>query len=134
GIVSHEEGEDPRPIIAAADPAKVVTADYSRPYETHARMEPINASVHVQEDRIDVWSPTQDQAAPIRIVADQLGVDTKLIHVHTRFLGGAFGGNGGGNTAVTRQAAEISRQFGRPAKVIWNREEDINHDKQRPPH
>jgi isoquinoline 1-oxidoreductase beta subunit len=54
--------------------------------------------------------------------------------VHTVFIGGAFGGNGGGNTAVTRQAAVISQQLGRPAKVIWSREEDIRQDKQRPPH
>src|SRR3546814_152265 len=97
-------------------------------------MEPINATVHVTDERIDVWSPTQDQAAPIKIVADQLGRDTKDIYVRTGFLGGAFGGNGGGNTAVTRQAAVISDQFRRPAKVIWTREEDISQDKQRPPH
>jgi len=48
------------------------------------------------------------------------------------FLGGGFGGNGGGGTAVTRQAAEISRQVGRPVKVIWPREEDLTQDKQRP--
>src|SRR3546814_8607481 len=117
-------------MIAASDPSRLVSADYHRPYETHARMEPINATVHVTDERIDVWSPTQDQAAPIKIVADQLGRDTKDIYVRTGFLGGAFGGNGGGNTAVTRQAAVISDQFRRPAKVIWTREEDIRQDKQ----
>ena len=48
------------------------------------------------------------------------------------FLGGGFGGNGGGGTGVTRQAAEISKQVGKPVKVIWSREEDIAQDKQRP--
>jgi isoquinoline 1-oxidoreductase beta subunit len=134
GEVSHEEGGDAVAMIAAADPSRVLEAEFHRPYETHARMEPINATVFVTDARIDIWSPTQDQAAPLKIVADQLGRDPKDIYVNTVFLGGAFGGNGGGNTAVTRQAAVISNQFRRPAKVIWTREEDINHDKQRPPH
>jgi isoquinoline 1-oxidoreductase beta subunit len=134
GEISKEAGSDPRPMIAAADPKRVVTAEYHRPFETHARMEPINATVHVTDTRVDVWSPTQDQALPIEIVAEQLGRDTKQVYVNTVFLGGAFGGNGGGNTAVTRQAAIISNQFKRPAKVIWAREEDIAQDKQRPPH
>jgi isoquinoline 1-oxidoreductase beta subunit len=77
---------------------KVVTASYQRPFETHARMEPINATVHVQGDRVDVWSPTQDQSAAITLVADQLGVDPKTVYAHTMFLGGGFGGNGGGGT------------------------------------
>jgi isoquinoline 1-oxidoreductase beta subunit len=134
GEVTHQSGGDVPAMIAAADPARIVSAEYQRPYETHARMEPINATVHVTDNRIDVWSPTQDQAAPIQIVAEQLGRDPRQIHVNTVFIGGAFGGNGGGNTAVTRQAAVISERFRRPAKVIWSREEDINHDKQRPPH
>jgi isoquinoline 1-oxidoreductase beta subunit len=96
-------------------------------------MEPINATVSVTDERIDVWSPTQDQTAPIRIIADHLGRDTREIFVHTAFLGGAFGGNGGGATAVTKQAAEISNRLRLPVKVIWTREEDILHDKQRPP-
>jgi isoquinoline 1-oxidoreductase beta subunit len=134
GAVTHESGGNVLAMIAAANPARVVRAEYHRPYETHARMEPINATVHVTADRVEVWSPTQDQAAPIQIVAEQLGRDPRQIHVNTVFIGGAFGGNGGGNTAVTRQAAMISDRFHRPAKVIWTREEDINHDKQRPPH
>jgi isoquinoline 1-oxidoreductase subunit beta len=130
GLLSGKEDAMAAEIIASAK--KRVTASYQRPFETHARMEPINATVHVQPDRVDVWSPTQDQSAAILLVANQLGVDPKNVYAHTMFLGGGFGGNGGGGTAVTRQAAEISRQVGRPVKVIWPREEDLTQDKQRP--
>ncbi len=131
GDVSNEVGGDVLGILDASD--RIVTAEYHRPYETHARMEPINATVHVTDERVDVWSPAQDQALPLKVVADQLQRDTRDVFVHTTFIGGAFGGNGGGATAVTRQAAEISRHVGRPVKVIWTREEDIMQDKQRPP-
>jgi isoquinoline 1-oxidoreductase beta subunit len=79
-----------------------------------------------------VWSPTQDQSAAVLLVADQLKVDPKIVFAHTMFLGGGFGGNGAGGTGVTRQAAEISKQVGRPVKVLWSREEDLAQDKQRP--
>ncbi len=124
--------DDLKAIEAVQTGKKVVTADYERPFETHARMEPINATVHVQKDRVDVWSPTQDQSAAVLLVADQLKVDPKIVFAHTMYLGGGFGGNGGGGTGVTRQAAEISKQVGRPVKVLWSREEDIAQDKQRP--
>jgi isoquinoline 1-oxidoreductase beta subunit len=129
GLVSKD---DPKALEIIANAKKVVKADYQRPFETHARMEPINATVHVQADRVDVWSPTQDQSAAVLLVADQLGRDPKDVYAHTMFLGGGFGGNGAGGTAVTRQAAEISKQVGRPVKVVWTREEDIAQDKQRP--
>jgi isoquinoline 1-oxidoreductase beta subunit len=130
GQVSGKPNPQAAEIIAASN--KVVTASYERPFETHARMEPINATVHVQADRVDVWSPTQDQSVAITLVADQLKVDPKIVFAHTMFLGGGFGGNGAGGTGVTRQAAEISKQVGRPVKVIWSREEDLAQDKQRP--
>jgi isoquinoline 1-oxidoreductase beta subunit len=124
--------DDPKALEVIAGAKKVVTADYGRPFETHARMEPINATVHVQADRVDVWAPTQDQSAAVLLVADQLKVDPKTVYAHTMFLGGGFGGNGAGGTGVTRQAAEISKRVGRPVKVLWSREEDIAQDKQRP--
>jgi isoquinoline 1-oxidoreductase beta subunit len=130
GIVSGKPNLKAAEIIAAS--SKVVTASYERPFESHARMEPINATVHVQPDRVEVWSPTQDQSAAILLVADQLKRDPKTVYAHTMFLGGGFGGNGGGGTGVTRQAAEISKQVGKPVKVIWSREEDLAQDKQRP--
>jgi isoquinoline 1-oxidoreductase beta subunit len=130
GRVSGKPDPQAAEIIAASK--KVVTASYERPFETHARMEPINATVHVQPNRVDVWSPTQDQSAAILLVADQLKVDPNTVYAHTMFLGGGFGGNGGGGTGVTRQAAEISKQVGKPVKVLWSREEDLAQDKQRP--
>jgi isoquinoline 1-oxidoreductase beta subunit len=131
GEVSNQSGGDVPAMIAASD--KVVRAEYWRPYETHARMEPINATVSVTPERVDVWSPTQDQSVALTLAADQSGMDRAKVFVHTVFLGGGFGGNGAGGTAVTRQATEISRQLQRPVKVIWSREEDITQDKQRPP-
>jgi isoquinoline 1-oxidoreductase beta subunit len=132
GTVTREEGQDTLAKLAGGK--RVVTADYHRPYEAHARMEPPSATVSVSEDRVDVWSPTQNQATALMLVADQTGFDPKDVYVHTVFLGGGFGGNGPGNTAVTRQAAELSRQLRRPVKVIWTREEDILQGKQRAPH
>jgi len=132
GEVSHSQGDDPLPMIAAAAPDRVVNAEFFRPYEAHARMEPVNATVSVAADRIDVWAPSQNQAQALELAADQAGVSTEKVFVHTMFIGGAFGGGGSGNTAVTRQATELSKQLGRPIKVIWSREEDIAQGKQRP--
>lgn len=131
GDVSNEVGADAREIIRSSE--RTISAEYHRPYETHVRMEPINATVSVTDQRVDVWSPAQNQASPLKVVAAHLQRDPRDVYVHTAFIGGAFGGNGGGSTAVTRQAAEISRQVGRPVKVIWTREEDVTQDKQRPP-
>jgi isoquinoline 1-oxidoreductase beta subunit len=124
--------EDPKAAEIIAASSKVVTASYERPFEAHVRMEPINATVWVQEKHVDVWSPTQDQSVAIQLVADQTGFDAANVYAHTVFLGGGYGGNGGGGTAVTRQAAEISKQLKRPVQVIWSRDEDIAQDKQRP--
>ncbi len=132
GEISNETGVDPRPIIDRSDNA--LHAEFHRPYETHARMEPINATVSVTKERVDIWAPAQDQSLPLRVVADQLQRDTRDIYVNTPYIGGAFGGGGGGGrTAVVRQAAELSHQLRRPVKVIWSREEDIMQDKQRSP-
>jgi isoquinoline 1-oxidoreductase beta subunit len=125
------EGDDTLAAIEAGE--KVISAEYFRPYETHARMEPINATVSVTPDRVDVWSPTQDQSVALELAADQSGMSPEKVFVHTVFLGGGFGGNGAGGTAVTRQATELSKRLRRPVKVIWSREEDIAQDKQRPP-
>lgn len=114
-------------------PPRHVVAEYHRPYEAHMRMEPASATVHVTDQRVDVWSPTQDPAAALRLVADELGRDPREVFAHTVYLGGAFGGNGAGSMAVTRQAARISQRLRRPVKLLWSRDEDTAMGKHRPP-
>ncbi|MCU0758859.1 MAG: molybdopterin-dependent oxidoreductase [Steroidobacteraceae bacterium] len=143
GKLSAESGTDAAGRVAAAREAaaraprgarpRYVSAEYHRPYEAHVRMEPASATVHVTDARVDVWSPTQNPATPLMLVADQLGRDPREVFAHTVFLGGAFGGNGGGNMAVTRQAAEVANRLRRPVKLLWSRDEDTAQGKHRPP-
>lgn len=117
-------------IIEASD-RKVIGEIYHRPFETHATMMPPCAVADVKDDRVDVWTFTQDIARSLNEVADQLGRDTKNVFLHQTYLGGGFGG--GYNMDVHRQAAAISAAVGKPVKVIRSREEDIAQDSQRPP-
>ncbi|MBL8698256.1 MAG: xanthine dehydrogenase family protein molybdopterin-binding subunit [Alphaproteobacteria bacterium] len=126
---AEEVRGDPRPILAGA--AKTVVGEYSRPYETHVPMSPPAAVAHVTPERIDVWSFTQNVAATLLLAADQAGRNPKDVFVHGTYQGGAFGN--GNNVDVTRQAVEISKQVGRPVKVVWTREEDTAQSRTRPP-
>src|SRR5262249_26311504 len=108
-------------VIAAAD--KVVAADYMRPYAAHACMEPMNCTVSITDDRVDIYTSTQQPAHAVRLVAQQLGrkVDTDV--VHTGLIGGAFGRRLAND--YVRQAVVIAQAVGRPVKLVWTREEDI---------
>ena len=54
----------------------VVNADYSRPYESHVRMEPTNATASVTAGRVDIWTPTHDQSNGVRLAASEAGLST----------------------------------------------------------
>jgi isoquinoline 1-oxidoreductase beta subunit len=111
---------------------KVITGEvFTRPFEAHATMMPPCAVADVKEDRVDIWTFTQDIGRSLSEVADQLGRDTQTVFLHQTYLGGGFGG--GYNMDVHRQAAAISAAVGKPVKVIRSREEDIAQDSQRPP-
>jgi len=106
------------------------TYEYAVPYLAHACMEPMNATAHVQKDKVEIWVPGQGHTQVVDGVAKALGIDPLSIRVHRTFLGGGFGRRGEDDVAV--QAALIARQVGRPVKLIWSREEDIRHDFYRP--
>jgi isoquinoline 1-oxidoreductase beta subunit len=115
---------------AFAQPAKVVEALYEVPYLAHAPMEPLNATAHWQEGRIDVWMGTQAPESALAFAAKAGGVDPKAVFVHNCFLGGGFGRRAV-NDELT-QAVEVSKALKRPIKVVWTREEDIRTDRYRP--
>ena len=120
---------DPRPILGAD--AKALKSEFMRPYEAHAPMCPPTAVAHVTKERVDIWSFTQDVSALLRVAANQAGRDHKDVFVHATYQGGAFGlGNA---VDLPRQAVELSKQVGKPVKLIWTREEDTAQTRSRPP-
>jgi isoquinoline 1-oxidoreductase beta subunit len=127
GATAREEGDVSRALARAA---KRVEAVYEVPYLAHACMEPMNCTAHVRPDGCDVWAPTQAQTDTQSTAARVAGFDPAQVKVHTTFLGGGFGRRSEMDFVV--DAVELSKATGVPVKVIWTREDDIQHDFYRP--
>jgi isoquinoline 1-oxidoreductase beta subunit len=116
---------------------KRVTSVYEAPYLAHACMEPMNATAHVEADHCTVWAPTQYQSGPAlgggvqETAARIAGLDPAKVTVNTTYLGGGFGRRAMQDFVV--EAVECSKAAGAPVKVLWSREDDIQHDFYRPP-
>ncbi len=106
-------------------------AEYRAPYLAHAPLEPINATVLVGEDRVDVWTGTQIPRMVQSNVAKITGVDADNVHVHALMMGGSFGHRL--EDDVVKRCAEIAVQMkGTPVKLTYSREEDMRQDFLRP--
>jgi isoquinoline 1-oxidoreductase beta subunit len=117
--------------------AKVIEAEYRLPFLAHACMEPMNCTAHVRDDGVTVWAPTQMQTAPTLfgggtrgVAAAEAGVSAERVTVITTNLGGGFGRRS--ETDFVREAVQVSRALRLPVKVVWSREDDIQHDFYRP--
>ena len=123
-FVGHKAG-DANAALAGA--AKVAEAVYSYPYQSHATMEPMNATAIYTADRCEVWCPTQNAEAALAAVAEAAGLPVGKCDVHKVILGGGFGRRGRSDYA--EQAVLIAKQLpGTHVKLIWSREEDTTHD------
>ncbi|WP_455204009.1 molybdopterin cofactor-binding domain-containing protein [Kaarinaea lacus] len=107
-----------------------IEAFYQAPYLAHACMEPINCTAYVQTDRCDVWVPTQAQSSTHSTAADVCGLGKEQVFIHTTYLGGGFGRRG--EVDFVRDAVQLSKHMKAPVKVIWTREDDMQHDFYRP--
>jgi len=106
--------------------AKQVEAIYSFPYQTHATMEPMNATALYTSDRCEIWAPSQNPEGALQAVAEASGLPIGSCDVHNTFLGGGFGRRG--EMDYVRQAVAIAKQVpGTPIKLLWTREEDTTH-------
>lgn len=110
--------------------AQAYTAEYEVPYLAHATMEPMNATADVRADRAEIWGPTQVCGEIAQRLSGVLGLPADRIVVHGTFVGGGFGRREEFDVFV--QAALASKAAGQPVKLIWSREEDIQHDFYRP--
>lgn len=103
---------------------------YEVPFLAHACMEPMNCTADVRADRCDVWVPTQGQTASHEAAVAASGLPPKSVNIFTTYLGGGFGRRG--EADFVTDAVETSKAVGKPVKVIWSREDDIQHDFYRP--
>ncbi|MTV13717.1 MULTISPECIES: molybdopterin cofactor-binding domain-containing protein [Bradyrhizobium] len=126
--IGNQNG-DAKAAIAAA--AKKVEAVYSYPYQNHATMEPMNATVLYTPDKCEVWCGTQNGEAAFAAALEASGLPAEKVDVHKLMLGGGFGRRG--MTDYVRQAVAIAKQMpGTPIKLLWSREEDMQHGKYHP--
>ena len=132
------EAEQPGVIVRAtgdvaatrAAAATRIDAVYQVPLLHHATLEPMNGTADVRPDRCDVWAPMQKQTEAQRVAAEMSGLPIKHVRVHTTQLGGGFGRRQ--ENDFVAEAVRLSKEVGRPVKVIWSREDDSRHGFYRP--
>jgi isoquinoline 1-oxidoreductase beta subunit len=125
GTVVKDEGD-----VAPSSTKGAVSADYSLPFLAHACMEPMTATVRIDDGKVEVWAPTQSVTLATWAAARALGVEDSTVTVYPTLLGGGFGRKIE-NDAITA-AALIAKAAGRPVQLIYSREEDFGHDRWRP--
>jgi isoquinoline 1-oxidoreductase beta subunit len=129
-FVGNQAG-DARSALAGA--VKKIEAVYSYPFQNHACMEPMNATVRYTPDRCEMWGPTQNGEGAFAAVLEASGLTADKVDVHNVMLGGGFGRRGAYPNDWVTQAVLIAKQMpGTPIKMIWSREEDMAHGRYHP--
>lgn len=123
GVVASTKGD-----VAAAEAqaASHYEATFRLPMLAHLAMEPLNCTVDVRADECEIWVGCQRLALAQRMAAAACGLPTEKIRIHNHLLGGGFGRRL--EADYVAQAVRIGRQVKGPVKVIWSREEDVQHD------
>jgi isoquinoline 1-oxidoreductase subunit beta len=127
GAVAQNIGEADRAIASAVTKIEAI---YQVPFLAHATMEPMNCTVHFRSDACEIWISSQAIARVQAVAAKAAGLPPEKVIVHNHLIGGGFGRRLEADGAV--RAVEIAKHVDGPVKVVWTREEDIQHDMYRP--
>src|SRR5262245_45610528 len=127
GRFARNDGDAP---AAIKSNTKSFERVFEVPFLAHATMEPMNCTADVRSDRCDVWVPTQGQTASQQAAVAASGRPAKAVNIHTPYVGGGFGRRG--EADFVTDAVETSKAVGKPVKVVWTREDDMQHDYYRP--
>ena len=123
GSVRREVG-DINKAVRTAD--KVLESTLSMPHFSHAPMEPPNAVAKFENGKYEIWAPTQNPKSVIDGIADVLGVEKNDLTINVTLLGGGFGRKSKPDFIL--EAALLAKESGFPIKLIWTREDDVQHD------
>ena len=115
---------------ALTGPAKPIEAVYEVPFLAHATMEPMNITVAPGSDRWESWASTQSPQWVQSSIAEIAGLKPEQVVVHTLLSGGAFGRRYMADYPT--EAAQIAKVVGKPIKLVWTRDDDMQHDFYRP--
>ncbi len=127
GAVARSEGD----VTAAFSTAAVrVDAVYQLPFLAHTAMEPMNCTVHLREDACELWVGTQNMSSAKQATAGVTCLPPEKIIINNHIVGGGFGRRLEVDGIV--HAVTIAKQVKGPVKIIWSREEDIQHGYYRP--
>ena len=107
-----------------------LNAAYELPFLAHAQMEPLNCTVQVKPDSCEIWVGSQILARAQSVAATAAGLPVEKVTIHNHLIGGGFGRRL--EVDMVERAVRIAKQVDGPVKIIWSREEDIQHDVYRP--
>ncbi len=127
GSVVRKEGNVKKALASSDNIHEVI---YESPLQAHATMEPMNCTAYVKKDQCEVWAGTQDANGARKIAAKASNLSKKQVKVNVTYLGGGFGRRA--HNDFVEEAVEISKVMKKPVKLIWSREEDMQHDYYRP--
>lgn len=105
---------------------KVVEGAYAFPFIAHATMEPQNCTAHFKDGKVEIWSSTQFPQPGRAAIASLMGIPEENVTVNMVRGGGGFGRRAYND--VMCEAVWISKVAGAPVKLIWTREDDMQHD------
>jgi len=126
---------------------RMVEASYELPFQAHATMEPMNCTVHIKDGVCDIWVSTQEASGVQKTAFNEVysGIEKQFeklkqrfsgsidsIRIHKTEIGGGFGRRF--KSDFVAEAIKIAKAIDAdvPIKLIWSREEDIQHDFYRP--
>ena len=128
GAIATDKGDALKALDAG--PGRRIDVIYEVPFLAHATMEPMNCTVDLKPDGCDIWVGTQVPALAQGAAAKLTGLPLEKVRVHNHYIGGGFGRRLEVDNVI--QAVEFAKLAKGPLKIVWTREEDIQHDMYRP--
>lgn len=111
----------------------VVTAEYRVPFLAHATMEPMACTARITDEGAEIWAGTQDPLNARATAAEALDIDADRVRVTNLWLGGGFGRRLPFNLDYISLGVRVAKAMSpTPVKLVYSREEDIQHDYYRP--